>query len=200
MQLFKMQMFFLMLLIVATCACSCTNRAFGNNGYTVIRNRLRLGPRPLAYPSSNGVIRVAAERGRLPADLVIHDFSVTSGTITFQGEDGALRLLNGNRLEVSKDGYETRVFNLGVQAVVMPLMDGKYVDNKQSMQFQRVILPAQAEALERNVGKSHYWGMSPSLISSYSNSFYWISIPYIVSPDFNGDMGEATIESNWYDY
>lgn len=196
----KQNMFVLMFLLVATCAFSCTNRALGKDDYTFVRNRLRINPRPIIYPSSNRVIRIAAEKGRLPADLVIHDFIVTSGNITFYGKDGILRLLNDNRLEVSKDGYETKVFKLGVHAVVMPLMDGKYVDSKQSMQFQRVILPSQAEALEKDAGKSHYWGMSPSLISSYSNGFYWISIPYVVSPDFKGDMGKATIESNWYHF
>lgn len=186
------------LLLVALCvSCANAGSRFKKEGYVVVRNRLRLGPRTIPYPTSKGVLKIAAEKGRLPADLVIHRFNVTSGSLIFHGKDGALKLLADNKAEVSKAGYETRGFTFRFPAVTMVLMDTEYEDSRQSIQFQRAILEAQDFPRSNTEG---YWGISPALTSSVSNGYYLITIPYAVSSDFQGDMGVATLQSNWYDF
>lgn len=181
------------------CVVSCAGRTFEKEGYSVVRNRLRLGPRPMPYPMSNGVFRIAAEKGRLSADLVIANFDVTSGEIVFHGSNGVIRLLENKKLEVRKDGYETWVFAIRYPVISMDLVGGKRTEPR--MNFQYALAPtAEERAFREKMRDIGIWESSPSLIASESNGFYLITIPYSVSSDFQGNIGKATLESNWYDF
>ena len=183
--------------LVCVLCVSCTGAKFEQDGYVVVKNRLRLKHRSMPYPTTNGVLKVAAQIGRLPADLVIHGFKVTNGNLTIHGKDGELRLLPEGNAEVVKTGYGTKKFMFRYPAVTLVLIDTPYEASRQMIQFQRVMSHAQDFPNHNDEG---YWGMSPRLYSSTSNGFHLISIPYTVSPDFQGDMGKATLMSNWYDF
>lgn len=189
-------------LIVTFFICSCTTgRAFEKEGYSIVRSRIRFYPRPVPYPASNGVIRVAVKKRHLPTDLIISDFDVMDGSITFHGSDGYIRLLDGYRLEVSKKDYGSHVFTFYRSPNTHPTLTMVLADDRftpKCMRFQPHVISSEAtRGFTEEFGSNHFWSMSPSLICSVSNGMHLVEIPYTKSSDFKGNMGKATLNSNW---
>ena len=162
-------------------------------GYTVIRNRLRVSETPISFPTDTNVLRFAVRKGSWESEVRLQDVVVRKGLLTFQGNDGSISFTTNNSILVRRQGQTDTTFPMRFQDVRFHLCE------KHVMTFQDAIEPHFKEEWLKQNGTNVYWNFSPKLIAVFSNDYWLVDIPFDKSPDFDGDTGRLTVIPNWYD-
>ena len=181
---------------------ACMSRPAPLVGYHPVYNQLRLSGSQLPLLTSNGVIKVAVQPGRLPATIAWNSIEVTNGALTIVGKNGTLCLGSGNTFMVNIEDFGCYTGKLDYVWIELELGAKSQNDEDQKLVF--CIYYDIIKQLELNYPNLRDYSlrqkMSPCLYSFESNGWRHVEIPYFVSTNFQGNIGELTLLSNWYEF
>jgi hypothetical protein len=165
-------------------------------GYTLVESRPRVMATQLEIPSDTNVLRFAATRGVWDSDVMLEGIIVRKGAISFIGSNGSITFAPDNNVYIRVFGQQDQAFPLTARNIQFHLYENPIMD------CRHMIKPnALKEFRMRN--NNSPWQYSPELIANYHNKFWLIDIPYLVSEDFDGELGTLKIippEGGWNDF
>ena len=158
------------------------------DGYTLVRNRLRIAEQTLPFVPGTTRLRLAVADGIWESELTIWSITVRKGHVTFHGCDGSISVMTNGHMTVRRRNTE---------GVFPPRDASTWIDldlnGSRAMLFQWSIDAVVCEQFQGDI-----MGLSPQLICSQSNRLLLIDVPISYSDDFEGSIGGLTLSPNWY--
>lgn len=164
----------------------------GDTNRVVVRNRLRLMPTSVDLPESDA-IRLRVHPGRHRTTLWPRRVNIKRGAITFHGAGGYIRLTTNNTAVIKSESLDREVvvaMTPGTQQVQFHLSQPPF-----RMSINWSTTPSLTEYCEIN--NCSYMDLCPSLPSTPMGSSIQVDIPMERSADFEGEVSDWVIQSNW---
>ena len=159
---------------------------------TEVRSRLRLKSTPIAVPES-GIIRFRVTPGKNATMLWPQRVSIRHGAITFHGTNGYVRLTTNNTTVIKSGSLDHEVavqMMPGTQHVRFHLSSIPF-----SMSINWSTEPSLTQYCESN--KCSYSDFCPLLTTVTNGSSFDVHIPVEMTGDFQGEVTDWVIQSNW---
>lgn len=156
-------------------------------------------------PSSNGVIKIAAQKSNRTAVIAWHSIEIDDGKFTVFGRNGTFSLEKGNIFTLCLDdlGCFTGKMNwLGFTLNLRPYLDDESFPWFGITAFNPSLgdeLRTRYPVLNNRPPDEPWQKTILQFHSVISNGWRCIKIPYSVSTNFQGDLGKLTLLSNWYE-
>ena len=172
-----------------------------------IRWQGRILPEQESITSSSGIIKIAIKPGSSqPSRISWESFNIAEGAVKLMGRNCEILLENENR-------YTLTVHDVGVYTGVLQSAGVRFLitaknapDDTQRFAFSRkkttnpTTPDNHKELMLFDAYELQDLGIYLNLYSTASNGWRCIEIPYFVSEDFQGNLGETVLYSNWYDW
>ncbi len=165
-------------------------------GYTLVESLPRVMSTQLELPTDTNVFRFAATRGVWDSDVMLEGITVRKGAISFIGNNGSITFTPENTVYIRVFGQQDEAFPLTARNIQFHLYENPVMD------CRHMIKPNALKEF-RMKNNNGAWQYSPDLNATYRNKYWLIDIPFLVSEDFDGDLGGLKIipsPGGWNDF
>jgi hypothetical protein len=157
-----------------------------------IRSRLRLKPTPIALPDSE-TVKLRVTTGGNTSTLWPQRVNIRRGAITFHGTNGYIRLTTNDTTVIKSDALDHEVgvkMTPDTQHVRFHLSQAPF-----QMSINWSTIPSLSEYCKSN--SCSYVDFCPKLMSVTNGNSLEVDIPIEKTDDFEGEVTDWVIQSNW---